>query len=138
MNVADMHDMGEAIKLLMGHPPEDSVPAVITGAAIERTNFKSCKLHGGCGAATGGPSAQTVDVKLTHSATSGGSYVDLPDAAITQLVADDTEDSVNVDLGGALNYIKVVTTITLTGGTTPTIPVNTAIALGGSTVRPAV
>lgn len=127
---------GDYVKLQKAIDPEDSAAATITGAAIDRTGFNSCVLHAAAGAASGAPSAQTVDAKIQDSATSGGSFVDLPGAAITTIVADDSDAEVDVDLSGAKAFIKVVVVVGFTGGTTPAIPVASTLALGGSEVEP--
>jgi len=127
---------GDYVKLQKAIDPEDSAAATITGAAIDRTGFNSCILHAAAGAATGAPSAQTVDAKIQDSATSGGSFVDFPGGAITQITADDSDAEVDIDLSGAKAFIKVVVTVAFTGGTTPAIPVASTLALGGSEVEP--
>lgn len=142
------HHIGESVWTKAAIDPEDaSASATVTGEAIDRTAianggvFLSGKLHLACGAATGSPSAQTVDALVTHSATSGGSYVTLldkdgNDVEVTQLTADDTESSQSFDLTGANAFLKVVVTVALTGGSTPTIPIAATLALGGGEIRP--
>ncbi len=127
---------GDYVKLQKAIDPEDSAAATITGAAIDRTGFNSCVLHTAAGAATGAPSAQTVDSKIQDSATSGGTFVDLTGAAITTITADDSDAEKDVDLSGAKAFIRVVTVVGFTGGTTPAIPVASTLALGGSEVEP--
>jgi len=138
MSVANVHDMGAYIKIVKGHSPADQVAGTINGAAIERTNFKSCKLHAACGAASGAPSAQSVDSKLQESADGSTGWADIAGAAVTQMTGDDEEQTVDVDLGSALNYIRVVTVVAFTGGTAPAVEVQSAVALGGSMELPAV
>ncbi len=127
---------GDYVKLQKAIDPEDSAAATITGAAIDRTGFNSCVLHAAAGAASGTPSAQTVDAKIQDSATSGGSFVDFAGGAITTITADDSDAEVDVDLSGAKAFVKVVVTVGFTGGTTPAIPVASTLALGGSEVEP--
>lgn len=127
---------GDYVKLQKAIDPEDSAAATITGGPIDRTGFNSCILHAAAGAASGAPSAQTVDAKIQDSATSGGSFVDFPGAAIATITADDSDAEVDVDLSGAKAFIKVVVVVGFTGGTTPAIPVASTLALGGSEVEP--
>ena len=127
---------GDYVKLQKGINPEDSIAATITGPAIDRIGFNSLVLHTAAGAATGAPSAQTVDSKIQDSATSGGTFVDFAGAAIATITADDSDAEKDVDLSGAKAFIKVITVVGFTGGTTPTIPVASTVALGGSEVEP--
>lgn len=127
---------GDYVRLQKAIDPEDSAAATITGAAIDRTGFNSCVLHASAGAVTGAPSAQTVDAKIQDSATSGGSFVDFAGGAITQITTVDSDAEVDIDLSGAKAFIKVVVTVGFTGGTTPTIPVASTLALGGSEIEP--
>ena len=137
MSIANVHNMGAYIKAVKGHSPKNASSETINGAAIERTDFKSCKLHAACGAASGSPTAQAVDSKLQQSVTGSGAWTDITGAAVTQMIADDGEEFVDVDLGGVENYIRVVTVILLTAGTTPAIAVAAEVTLGGAMELPA-
>lgn len=90
------------------------------------------------------PSTQTLDVKITHCDTSGGSYTDYTDPS-TGAVAAITQDTsaaaggielANVDLSKAKQYLKVVATTAFSGGSSPATPHSVAIILGGYTVTP--
>ncbi len=94
-------------------------------------------LHHACGAASGSPTAQTVATKLQDSADGSTGWADVSGAAATDLTADDTEDEVDIDLSGAKRYVRVVATISFTGGTTPSIPVAATLVLAGKDELPA-
>lgn len=141
------HHIGESVFTIGGIRPQDPVPGTINGAAVNRTTvanggvFLSGKLLLSVGAATGGPSAQTVDAKVQDSADGSTGWADLTDKdgnviAVTQITADDTDESQSFDLAKAKAFIRTVVVVTLTGGTTPTIPVACTLALGGGETRP--
>ena len=94
-------------------------------------------LHVASGAAAGSPTAQTLNAKLQDSDTVGGTYVDITDAAITEIAADDGVERVDVDLSGVKAFIRVVQTMVLTAGTSPTWPVKSDVILGGPVEVPA-
>ncbi len=132
-------DIGRLMQMVRGINPEDSAAATINGPAIDRfpaavpSGGKSAVLHVACGAATGGPSVQTVDAKIQGSVDGSTGWVDLsPAVAITQLTADDTESfSRNVNLARHRRHLRVVVTVAFTGGSAPTIPVSATLCLGG-------
>lgn len=134
---AMQRNIGAYLKLRAAIATANAAAGAITGPAIDRQGFESCVLQVACGAASGGPSARTVDCKLTHCDTSGGSYVDVPSAALTQMTADGGDVEKNIDLIGVKRFIKVVVTVAFTGGSSPAIPVSAAIALGGAVELPA-
>ena len=135
--ISSMRDVGSYIKPVVGVKPTDDTGTVINGAAIDRTGFESCVLHVATGVATGAPTAQTLDAKLQDSDTSGGTFVDIVGAAITQIAADDGVAEVDVDLSIAKAFIRVVQTMVLTAGTTPRWPVKSDVILGGAVEVPA-
>jgi hypothetical protein len=135
-------NIGAYIKASKGINPANTSAGTVNGAAIDRagigggTLFHSCVLHGACGAATGSPSAQTVDNKLQDSADGSTGWADITGAALTQLTADNGEAEKDVDLSSAKRYIRVVNTVGFTGGTSPAIPVAAEVVLGGSEQLP--
>lgn len=131
------YNIGALVKSVKGINPAASAAATINGPAIDRSYFHSAVLHHACGAATGGPSARTVDSKLQDSADGSTGWTDIPGAVAAQLTADNTDAEKDVSLEGAKKFIRVVTTIAFTGGTTPTIPVSATVTLGGAVTVPA-
>ena len=119
--------------------PEDAAAsATINGDAVDVRTVSgggaSVVLAIQCGAATGGPSAQTVDGKIQDSADGSTGWADLgTGSAAVQLTADDTfSQSAGINLTpGNKGYIRAVVTVVLTAGSTPTIPVGATLVIGG-------
>ena len=129
-------DIDRQMKMEIGIDPEDSAPATINGAAIDRRSATgsgaSAVLHVACGAATGSPSPQTVDGKLQDSLDGSGGWADISGTDIAQLTGDDEDaSSPNRNLVDVKKFIRAVVTVVLTGGSSPTIPVAATICFGG-------
>lgn len=137
-------DVGATITHKAGLAPISLSAGASNGDAIDRSGMDSCKLVCSAGAATGSPSAQTVDCKVQDSADGSTGWADYANppgtttAATTQLTADDTAAEANVNLRSAKQFIRTVTTVGFTGGTTPAIVVAPSVILGGASVEPAV
>lgn len=129
------HDIGAFVQP-QANPVPTGADGTVNGAAVDRQDFLSCVLLLTAGAATGSPTGQTADAKIQDSADGATGWADVTGAAATQLTADNTESSVDVDLGSVKRYIRVVQTITLTAGTSPTWPTATILVLGGDRVLP--
>jgi hypothetical protein len=135
---------GALFEYVRGSAPIALSAGAQNGDAINRTGMQSCKLIADIGAATGTPTTIAVDCKLQHSADGSTGWADYTDpdtgavAAITQSTTGNEVKQVNVNLKGAYNYIRTVTTVAFTGGTTPAVPVAQGVALGGDNVEPAV
>jgi hypothetical protein len=133
---AFMRNIGALIKSIKGINPANAAAGTTNGAAIDRAGvqgknfFQSCVLKGACGAATGAPTTQSVNQKLQDSADGSTGWADIAGAAIAALVADNTEAQVDVDLSGAKRFIRVVSLVAFTGGTSPAIPVSAEVILG--------
>ena len=129
------HDIGAFVD-----PRANPVPAsgagAVNGAAIDRQDFHSCVLLATTGAASGGPTTQTLDAKIQDSADGSTGWADVTGAATTQLTADNTETSIDFDLHATRRYIRVVQTIAFTGGASPAWPCATVLVLGGDRILP--
>jgi hypothetical protein len=95
------------------------------------------------GAVGGAPSAVTVQSTLQHSSDNATWTNYTPDgaasAAQTSAVsAASTQTTLAVDLSGANRYLRVVTTVAFTGGTSPTALIAANLVLGGEPLVPAV
>lgn len=129
--------IGGEIKNVIGTPPA-SAAGTVTGSAIDVRGFTHLILEAQTGAATGGPSAQTLDAKVTHSGASGGSYADWqPDGTaasgkITQRTADNTRARKVIPLTGCDGFVKIEKTVALTGGSSPTWPNAVMVTLVGA------
>jgi len=102
---------------------------------VERTKFLSAVIMLAVGAASGSPTGQSVKITVQDATDASGSgAANLTDINGDDIVIELTADSVNsiadVDLGGARDYIGGSVVVALTGGSTPAIPINVAVALG--------
>lgn len=143
MNIATQRNIGAFIAVATSVLPQ-AASAAVNGSSIDRVSHsmaQSCVLHTVLGADTGSPSAISVVSKIQHS-PDNSTWTDYePDgvtvAASAALTAIDTENGLAVDLTAADRYIRVVTTPTLTGGTSPTVQVAADVVLGGENTLPA-
>ena len=112
--------------------------SVQTSAAIDTAGYGSAVVVVTNGAATGTPSSYTVDAKVQHCATSGGSYTDVSGAAITQITTDGAQKTIRLDglNSSVLRYIKVLVTPAMTGGSSPKALVGATVHFGRSTRKP--
>jgi hypothetical protein len=129
-----MRDIGAHVEVVAGTPPLADTGSVVNGTSVDLTTKQS--PHSGvlvamAGAATGSPSAQTLNVKLQDSADDSTFADIVPAVAITEIAADNGKQVVDVDLRNLRRYVRAVTTVVLTGGSTPTWPVATALVMGG-------
>lgn len=124
------------IKTGLAIEPQNSVAAVVTGVEIDRKGYDSVVITGLTGGASGSPTVQSCVFKVQSAATSGGSYSDVSGATVT-VSADSSAGEINLDLRNVARYIKVVCTITFTGGSTPAIEVASSYSLGEAKEKPA-
>lgn len=130
-------DVGAHVTPRIGTPVLADTGSTVNGTGIDRTTINtplSVALVAQAGAVTGGPSAQTFDAKIQDS-PDNSAWADFTDSnsngAITQQTADDAIATERVNLNAADRYIRAVTVVALTGGTSPTWPVSTALVFGG-------
>jgi hypothetical protein len=133
------NDIGAYIKQEVGLKPINSAASATNkGAAIDRLGFDSGVLHAMVGAAAGGPSAQSAIFKLQESdTTTDGDFADVTGASLAAMTADNASGYLDINLQGFKRYIRVVCTVALTSGSTPTLPVAATITLGGGDSLPA-
>lgn len=136
MSLDSVFGLTPLMKPLVGTAPFAAVAGTVTGSAIDRTGFSRMTLVAAVGAATGAPSSFTVASKVTHCDTSGGSYVDLPGAAITTMTAAGVGQK-EIDLKSAKQYLKIVTVTAFVGGASPTAPNSVLAILSGADTMPA-
>ena len=67
--------------------------------------------------AAGGGSSPTLDIKITNSDTSGGTYTDLSGATFTQVTGSASMQTLAINKDECKRFIKIVQTI---GGSSPT------------------
>lgn len=137
------NQIGARIKNAVACVPTNAGAETVTSAAIDRLGFESCVLDVSVGAASGAPDSFTANSKVTHCDTSGGSYTDwTPDGtaasgAIAAITAASTRKRKSISLLGAKRYLKFATVVTLTGGTTPKLPIAALCVLGTAVELPA-
>lgn len=138
---ASLSDIGGSVKAVQGLPPLANSSATRNGASIDRRGYFSCVLVSHAGAVTGSPSAQTLDVKIQDSAD-GSTFADISTSIVTAAHTQKTTGTaelreLNINLEGVRRYIRVVETVALTGGTSPTFPHSACVVLGGKDTLPA-
>lgn len=144
MNTATQHNIGAYVVVATSVAPQ-AASASVNGSGIDRFAHNlplSCVLHQVLGADSGSPSSFSVQTKLQHSPDdSTWADYDAPGsstvAETAALTAVSTENSVAIDLSSADRYVRAVTTISFTGGTSPTIDVAADIVFGGEPLAPA-
>lgn len=141
MSIDTITGIGPKIKTVIGTPPGNIAAGTVNGTGIDRLGYSSCVLEVQTGAVGGGPTTQTLDVKLQHSDSSGSGYVDfVPGAsgsgAVPQLTAINTRNAQAIDLRGAKRYIRAVAVTAFTGGASPTFAQAVVVVLGGADTEP--
>jgi hypothetical protein len=138
MDIALIRNVGSLVALVTSILPQASSGGTITGSVIDRAQHNlagSLILHQIAGAATGAPTAESVQTVLQHS-PDNATWTTF--ATATALAAASTENSLSVDLTGAYRYLRPVAAVTLTGGTSPTLEIAVDVALAGQVQVPAV
>lgn len=102
--------------------------STLTGSAIDLRKYDGVvQVILTCEAASAGTDP-TLDVKLTESATSGGSYTDVSGATFAQVTdAADVTEMITIDSAACKGFIKVVGTI---GGTSSPAFSYTVVGVG--------
>ncbi len=110
--------------------------SAVTGAAVQRIGegfrYDSGQFTVATGAATGSPTGISVAGKLQDSPDGSTNWNDVPGAAITPVIVENGTAKANVILRGCNPYLRAVVTPTLTGGSTPAIPVVGVLVVGGN------
>lgn len=133
------NDIGAYVKTEVGLKPTNSAASATNkGAAIDRLGFLSAVIACAIGSAAGSPSAISATYKLQESdTTTDGDFTDVSGAALAAMTANDSSGYIDANLQGLKRYIRVVCTVALTGGSTPTLPVAATVILGGADSLPA-
>jgi hypothetical protein len=116
--------------------------ATVNGVGVDRLNYLSAALEFISGVCPSVPTGVVVAIKVQDSDSQGSGFADF----ITTIpsfgtAADLSAASVgkywDLDLTGARRYIRVVATITFTGGTNPSMVWSSAFILGDKNAEPA-
>lgn len=132
---------GPDLKFAIGTVPASAAGAV-TGSAIDVRGYTHLALELQAGAATGTPDSFTLDAKVTHSDTEGGSYTDYQpggtaaSGAVSTISTASSRKRKVIPLSGCKGWVKIVKTLAMVGGTTPTVPNACIVALSGAQVMP--
>jgi len=127
-----MRSIFDAVKNIQAVDPI-AASAAQTSVAIDTKGYNSGAVVIVIGAATGTPTSYTVDAKVQHCDTSGGSYADVTGAVITQITADSKVATIRLSGIGTSSlkrFIKIVVTPALTGGSSPKALVSATVQLG--------
>jgi hypothetical protein len=117
-------------------PVSKSNSGTASGAVLSRTGYKSATFIFMAGAASGSPTAISVACKVqTGNEADGSDMADISGATAT-ITAENTAAEINVDLSGCKKYIRAYLTVTLTGGSSPSILVAAAAVLGDAKYKP--
>mgnify|MGYP003112143882 CR=1 FL=1 len=121
-------DLGGFVAVAQGNAPQaaHSTTDTDTSAAIDRAAvsgdgalYSSACFVANHGAATGSPTSASVSYQIQDCATSGGSYENYGSAIVVSGAS--TVGKSSIDLRAAKRFIRVVATVTLAGGSTPTL-----------------
>lgn len=138
------HALFDSVSLVVNPVPATASVSgeVTTGVAIDRLGKRSGVVALKFGALTGTPTAAMVKLVLKTCDTLDGTYevLDAGHAVIGTAEQPLTVDSTltyQLDLTGQKRYIKIVPTVALTGGTTPSAALaGSALALGDADALP--
>jgi len=116
--------------------------ATVNGIAIDRNGYISAGLAYIAGINPSVPTGFTVALKIQHSALSGSGYVDFITSIPTfgtaaDLSAASVAKYFDIDLTGAKQFVRVVATLTFTGGASPSAIWAAELVLGDKNVEPA-
>ena len=122
--------------------PEISVRAQsastsVNGSSVDTQGYNNAFVQCDVGAASGSPTAQSVTYKVQES-SDNSTFTDISGAVTSAITANNKSAQINL-IGLGLNiarYIRVVATISFTGGTTPAIPVASSVLLGRAFEEP--
>lgn len=127
--------------------PQSASAGIINGSTIDRFahgTALSCVLFQNVGVISGSPTASTVQATLQHS-PDGSTWTNYAPsnqngaAQQTAVIAAGSSDSnVAINLSSAYRFVRAVTVVGFTGGTTPAVLVAATLVLGGEQTLPAV
>lgn len=129
-------DIGAYIKAVAGNTGLANTGVVQSGSAIERTAANSAVVYVKAGTVAGTPTSWLATVTLQHSI--GSTTPAMTHFATIGNISNTTttlEGSIN--LSGAKQYVRVViATPVFTGGTTPSVVLDSTVVLGGANELP--
>jgi hypothetical protein len=136
-NFTSIHNVGSYVVPITSVFPESAAAGTINGSSIDRALHnmpQSCVLHQVAGAESGAPTTTSVQTTLQHSpdnSTWSNYQIGTTVQQTAALTAASTENTASIDLAGAYRFIRAVTAVAFTGGTSPAVLVAADIILGG-------
>ena len=138
MSLSHIHDVGSFVVPVTSVFPESAAAGAVNGTSIDRALHnmpQSCVLHQVVGAESGAPTTASVQTKLQDSPdNSTWSDYKAGTANVQQtaaLTAANSENTAAIDLTAANRFIRAVSAVAFTGGTSPAILLAADIILGG-------
>ena len=138
MSLAHIHNVGSFVVPVISVFPESAAAGTVNGTSIDRALHnmsQSCVLHQVVGAESGAPTTASVQTKLQDSPdNSTWSDYKAGTANVQQtaaLTAANSENTAAIDLTAANRFIRAVSAVAFTGGTSPAILLAADIILGG-------
>lgn len=144
-SIVTQRDINSLLSVATSVAPQ-AATASVNGSGIDRASHSMagcCSLHTALGAVSGAPTSFSVQSKIQHSVDNATWSDYKPDGVnvaqdAAALTAASTEHQTGVDLTAADRYIRVVSTISFTGGTSPSVEVAADVILAGENTVPAV
>lgn len=129
-------NIGAYIQAVTGNAGTANAGAVQTGTTVDRTGKGSCVVYTKAGTVVGTPTSWLATVTLQHSTGATTPALSVF-ATLGTISSTSTTLQSNVNLSGAKQYVAVViATPVFTGGTTPSVVLDSTLVLGGASVLP--
>jgi hypothetical protein len=128
----------EDVKVLPAYSPNAVSAGTITGESIDTAEYQDAMFVVNVGNTFGTPTSMTINTKIQHSATGTGDWSDITGATMTEITSAFVTGELKLDIGkaGIKRYVRLITVVTLTAGTTPTVGVDAIALLGTPTYAP--
>lgn len=135
-----IRDLGGETKQVIAIAPIDTTAATLTGVSIDRRGFADAVFSFQRGEDSGSPDDFSYTGKIQESdTTSNADFSDVSGAAITTLTQDSEVNAISnlrVDLRDLKRYVRAVSVISFTNGSTPKLAVSVLCTLGVADVIP--
>jgi len=132
-----MRSVYDAIKPAISVRSQSASAGTVNGSSVDTKGYNSAMVNCDVGAASGAPTTQSVTFKVQES-SDGSTWTDVSGATTSAITADNKSAQIRVEgLGTSRSrYLRVVATVSFTGGTSPAIPISSAILLGRAYKEP--
>ncbi len=142
--LSSVHNIREEVSVVTSIA-QTSTGGTITGASVDRLSYGDCQsavvhhaiMKGGGAAAPTSVQVVSILIDSDDNTTFTSSAAQPSLANLANNGGTSAEASAGVDLAPAKRYIAVQSVVTLTGGTTPFVPVLADLVLGGQSEQPA-